>query len=102
MKISFLFILLIILLSLSCEKNDVFKNLESKPSGLYLLEIDGFGVPSLNTMDTLKWIEFKYNEKKYVEKINHYNLENRSIFASNIFFYNGKGQVYQIDTYFFQ
>ena len=91
-KLSIIFLFLTLF---SCKKENNTPVI-AKPAGKYLTEIKLYD--RSGSMDTIKYVVFKYDENRFLTQIMEYGL-NKQVGETRDYFYNDKGQVEKIEIY---
>jgi hypothetical protein len=91
-KTGLLYVLLV-LITLSCHKDNESFNIIPKPPGIYLKEIK-----RIVGDNTLKEADFEYDDNRYLKKIRYYDI-NQEVYQYNTFVYNERGQICQIELH---
>lgn len=97
-KINFYFFSLILII-VSCEKDDNIVSILPRPAGKHLSEIKLYGFPWLEKMDTLKYAEFEYDKNRYLKTIKLFIPETNTLNSYKELSYNKNGQICQINWF---
>lgn len=111
-KITTLLYCFLILMTISCSKEDQNEGSKEEPKddpyqekifirpvGKYIAEIKGCNYNFFFRRDTVKLIEFDYDANRYLKEIRYYDGRKQNLEYRNEFIYNTAGQVIQINRY---